>query len=257
MTEHVTIPASVEDAIAHLKGIDRLMTAKEWERAAIVAAHVATSTGQGARTELLSSEKLLTPNRFAEVGIVGLRSDVTIRRYVEAWQSTGRPRPKPGETVELPTEPFPPGENVLAAVKKNMKSVLTLLDDPEYVAKLVARMSDEAKSTVIEAIAKSKPQIESPAPTPPLPRPWSITDAKSKVLVAVESLIRDAIAAHPDGYGDSGESHAHDVGRYISELVAFCAWLLDPTLPYADPTVEHFDIAEGPLFVSDILGGMR
>ena len=102
----VTIPASVEEATEQLNGIHSLLTAREWERAAIVAAFA--KEGQAGRpTKSASAGRLLTPVQFAALGIHGLRSKDTVRRYVRAWASTGLPRPVSGEDVDLPTIDFP------------------------------------------------------------------------------------------------------------------------------------------------------
>ena len=96
-------------------------------------------------------------------------------------------------------------------------------------------MPQGALADLIEIIAKADDDTpRRPAHPTPLPA-WTITDGLSKVLVGVESLIRHAIAEHPQGFGESATSHADAVGRYIAELSAFRAWLLDPSTPLASP----------------------
>lgn len=86
----------------------RLVTGVEWERAAIVAAHVEARERAGRpSTETVKSDSFLTCERFAALGFSGLESHNTVRRYLRAWQSTGLPRPVPGELVTLPDAPFP------------------------------------------------------------------------------------------------------------------------------------------------------
>lgn len=107
----VLVPESLDAARDRLTRLDGLATASEWARAAIVATFVDESgSGQGGRTDLLLSSEKLTPNAFAALGIVGLKSDNTVRRYLRAWGD--RPRPTPGQYVDLPDDEFKvPGED--------------------------------------------------------------------------------------------------------------------------------------------------
>lgn len=98
-------PGFTVPTLDELQGMARLLTATDWERAAIVAAFVEVGEHGGDRTSKRTSA--LAPKEFAALGIAGLRSDNTVRRYADAWRSTGLPRPTPGEPVTLPTDPFP------------------------------------------------------------------------------------------------------------------------------------------------------
>jgi len=103
----VKIPRSVEEAETQLGILGALIHSREWERAAIVAAFVEVgSQGVGK----VSSD--LSPAEFAAKGIAGLRSKNTVQRYAEAWLSE-RPRPKPGEEIDLTGLPdWPPNLTV-------------------------------------------------------------------------------------------------------------------------------------------------
>ncbi len=108
MTETLLIPASLESATERLVSIDGLVTAKEWQRAAIVAAFVEPRSGEGRPLQsTVKSDSFLSPGQFAALNIAGLRSINTVRRYHDAWMRDGRQRPVPGEPVPLPDEPFP------------------------------------------------------------------------------------------------------------------------------------------------------
>lgn len=95
------IPSTVEGALSELTKTGRLLTATEWERAAIVSALVGPAPGQGSRSDLGSSTEVLTPESLAAHKIIGLRSDKTIRRYRDAWADSGRPFPSLDEDVSL------------------------------------------------------------------------------------------------------------------------------------------------------------
>lgn len=95
------IPSDVDD-------VRTLLTARAWERAAIVYAYVErrqghrTSTGSGGRYSV---------EAFAALGIAGLRSIDTVRRYLRAWERaielgwTGEV--SPGDHVQVPDAPWP------------------------------------------------------------------------------------------------------------------------------------------------------
>lgn len=142
------IPASIEDATRALSGIDALLTAKDWERAAIVAAFVEVGE-QHQNRHVERTSALLTPKGFAALGIAGLKSDNTVRRYVEAWASTGLPRPTPGEEVEMPTAAFPTVKTKAQDVAQQPGAVATALADPAFVAKVADRISEEAIAALV------------------------------------------------------------------------------------------------------------
>ena len=107
----ITIPATIQDAVFVLEGVGSLLSATKWGTAAIVYAFTREgSRGPGANPETLKSESLSLPD-FAALGIRGLKSDNSVRKYRGAWQwaiDKGWARfAKPSQTVELPTEPFP------------------------------------------------------------------------------------------------------------------------------------------------------
>lgn len=108
----ITIPESMSGVADVLDGLGRLVTARQWERAALV--YAATTPGSGGpRTP--SNGGQLSFRAFAELGIYGLRSATTVSAYAEAWQSAvddGYAEPSAlGGSVELPDPEehhFPP-----------------------------------------------------------------------------------------------------------------------------------------------------
>jgi len=105
----IKIPKTREAAIAELSGLGRLIQAKKWERAAIVAAFVDVGEqGVGVSQAGKVKSDLLSPAAFAALGITGLSSKNTVQHYVENWLES-RPRPEPGEEVNLDgLGPWPP-----------------------------------------------------------------------------------------------------------------------------------------------------
>lgn len=107
MSRTVEIPASIEEAKPVLNGLGRLLTATEWERAAIVAAFVEKGDPKTGRSNPRGNPRV-SYAAFAKLGIIGLRDDHTVARYETAWREhSGFRKPRPGQTVELPTKAFP------------------------------------------------------------------------------------------------------------------------------------------------------
>src|SRR5258708_17821329 len=119
-TRQITVPATIEAAGASLASLDGLVTAREWERAAIV--HAFTREG---RTVALSAfvrptisdticgfPQIVSLSEFAGLRIVGLRDVHTVAAYRAAWQTAvdqGKAiAATPGALVTMPDLPFPP-----------------------------------------------------------------------------------------------------------------------------------------------------
>lgn len=103
----VTIPSTLTEAQAQLEGLGRLINASAWERAAIVAAYVELSVGGRPSANVKRDPNLMTPVQFSELGIFGLRSHNSVRKYAEHWFKLGKGRPARGAEVELPEWEFP------------------------------------------------------------------------------------------------------------------------------------------------------
>lgn len=124
MSSNVRVPNSLDAAVEQLGSIGRVVTARNWERAAILATYVMPDAGSGGRAEARSSAHLVSAREFARKGIHGLRSENTVLRYVNAWLSE-RPRPEPGETVDLDgLSDWPPSENVARSIQGQRREAL-------------------------------------------------------------------------------------------------------------------------------------
>jgi hypothetical protein len=144
----VVIPATIAQAKKSLTGIDSLLTATEWERAAIVYAHT-TDESKGGRPSSKPGEKsssLLTISEFAALGIKGLLTRDTVRLYRNHWiAGGGKADIKPGDTVTLPTGKFPPGRTGTDG-----------FDSGEGMEKTVTRMVEKhGAEAVAGAVAKT------------------------------------------------------------------------------------------------------
>ncbi|MGW0245081.1 hypothetical protein ACWDYH_00425 [Nocardia goodfellowii] len=109
MIEHVSnlmnIPEDLESAVLGLKDLGELVTAAEWQRAALVFAF--TYEGRpGGRSTGQECAVALTMDEFSKLGLVGLSSRTTVRRYRQAWklaiQDGFATFVMPGDEIALP-----------------------------------------------------------------------------------------------------------------------------------------------------------
>lgn len=78
-----------------------------WHWAAIIAAHVDPSEGPGRPAVNGKSANYMSPGEFAGLGINGLSSPHTVRRYWRIWMDEHGSRPNVGEAVAIPDKKFP------------------------------------------------------------------------------------------------------------------------------------------------------
>lgn len=141
-TPKVTIPATVAEAADALGAIDRLLTSRAWERAAIVAAFV-TPSG-------------LTADEFAALGIRGLTTPATVRLYVERWLALGLGCPQPGEVLALPTAEWEPtrtgtdGHNSAEGAAATVRRIAER--HPDAIGNVLAGDPELAKRVVEQAV---------------------------------------------------------------------------------------------------------
>jgi len=106
----IQIPATADGAIAQLGSLGRLINARKWERAAIVASLIgpAPGAGPGRGNTGISPSFPHTATTLAALGMVGLRDPKQIRYYRDVWLRH-RAVPAFGESVDLANLPEWPG----------------------------------------------------------------------------------------------------------------------------------------------------
>jgi hypothetical protein len=131
------IPNSIEEAVKNLDGIGALLTAKQWERAAIVYAFTEPNGG-GPRTGGISRQ--LSIREFAELGITGLRDRSQIRLYRKAWEvamQDGAPDAKPGDVVDLPSLPWKEAFGEETPVVQERTARAFIRNNPDAIERIV------------------------------------------------------------------------------------------------------------------------
>src|SRR5262245_2691485 len=112
----IHIPATAEAAVTELGSLGRLINAKKWERAALVAALVGPPTGSGGdhggnqhgNWQTGNSRFAYTVKTLCELGIVGMKTDKTVAHHRDVW-CRQRPVPALGESIDLAGLPEWPG----------------------------------------------------------------------------------------------------------------------------------------------------
>ena len=109
ITHKGNIPETIADGKLIFDSLGDYTNASDWYRAAFVAAYV--KRGDAGRPfkdkiNLLSSQQI-TMTAFANKKIRGLSSRNAVQHYLEAWETTGKDTPVPGQVVNLPSHPFP------------------------------------------------------------------------------------------------------------------------------------------------------
>jgi hypothetical protein len=149
----VTIPRTIGAAGKQLAGIDKLLTASQWERAAIVWAFTAPSKGGRPSKTTAPNQGQFSFREFARQGIRGLTKDTAVAEYHRIWQNAidngDAPECEPGDDVVLPTIKWPgrqddAGQRRYAAV-----------DSPTALAAAVNKLPDHKRDAFTQDLTRT------------------------------------------------------------------------------------------------------
>ncbi len=153
----IQIPETIEEVKGRLGGIERLLTAKEWERAAIVYAWTYEPGSGRTIPGKMSDPTLYTVREFTNLGIQGLRGTNAVYRYRRAWEEAIRQHGvapvSPGDEAELPKAPFP--ENTDLAGNVNERSIVERVTADPELAKAVVRQAIESSPEVSKSVEEA------------------------------------------------------------------------------------------------------
>ena len=144
----MNIPETIEAATEQLEGLGALLQASEWERAAIVYAFTHVSELGGNQHSEGHNNKTLSMNEFAAKGIVGLKTDVTVRKYHLAWQDAidqnNAAMVTPGTSYILPIIDWPPeGRSARLSGASPKRAAQAIHEDKEYTKELIEQIPTE------------------------------------------------------------------------------------------------------------------
>jgi hypothetical protein len=118
------MPATIEEAVSQLDGLGALLTAKHWERAAIVF----TFAAPGRDGPRLGSSAQLSFREFSELESYGLKSHHSVEKYWQLWEEHGDTTIQPGSKVTLPTIKWPPeAKNLGSRMPKDLGTAVDRL----------------------------------------------------------------------------------------------------------------------------------
>lgn len=197
----IRIPSTLDGARERLAQIEGIVTAKGWERAAIVWAFAANNI-VGENTHKISFRE------FAALGIAGLQGHQAVAKYHDAWQAAidnGKANSvRPGEQIEVPDLPWPypsryeqehlTDENraaIEAAVGEAgpaVGSVARIIDQPSAVA--AAIRANDKLAVVAETALRDRDRTVSVSHIPkgePIPDP--VNPVQRDLWQAMEALL--------------------------------------------------------------------
>lgn len=170
-----------------IEGVKTLLTARKWDKAAIVWSYVQGQEGRGGDTRSTNGKSAIgkyTPSEFAALGIAGLRSHHTVREYWQRWQDaidSGHAQPvAPGDEIVAPDLDWPPtGHN--HGVDEGMREDATDEQKIKAAEKLIERLPEDAKSKIALGVLREK-HGEAPPPEKKQPK------EEKKPLIPVLSI---------------------------------------------------------------------
>lgn len=218
LTSLVRIPSTIEEALTSLDGIGQLLTAKGWERAAIVYALTSNQgAGRPSKEMVESSTNTLPIKVFAKKGITGLTTYDTIAALRKAWEEAGGDTDiSLGDEVTLPTVGFkdvyvPNSGRTNQAeavaedyIAKNPKVVAKAVRSSQAAADAIANDRKAAGAVVDRVVANAKKVSTAPASKPKAQAPMdpkmvlkSMTMDWGSVIADLDTLGR-LIEANPE-----------------------------------------------------------
>lgn len=226
--------------MADLGGLGALLRAKEWQRAAIVAAYVRLHDASG-RPPVMRNTAHYSTYGFAALGIAGLRSERTVQLYVERWLAEVGSHPKPGATVELPEADWPPtrtgtdGHNSPEGVADTVARITGRAGGTDQLAEAVAAQPEVAKR-VVERAVLADPQVA-------LHAERTAAESIERRVMADEAAPHRPDMVSPDARPTGADLAAHQGRRLIVsalERLREAAAVLHPVdLQLADHDAEY------------------
>lgn len=255
-TVRITIPSTIKGMIKQLNGLNVLLNAKGWERAAVVYAWTREGGVGGRPSAKPVKNDRFTPVEFAALGIHGLTSHNTVQKHRDAWANHPRTNKglKPGDDVILPDEDYPPtdsrtghfDERILTQVKNAKPEVRVavtkhLLADPAVTTRALISLPIEVTGAVLDAAEEVMDTHRLP------PQPTYVSMAGSSVYSDVTRHFAQAAREIEKAVRRLNEAITHGT-RFESEEFELLAMqpesVLDPELTIYRKTVAMVVVHE-------------
>lgn len=189
--------AELKDRLA---GLDKLLTAKRWERAAIIWAFT-VNEGKGRPEKMPENGHFpVTMTTFAGLKFAGLSKRDTVARYRDAWQDAiddGKAKEvHPGDEVELPDLPWPPQTD---HHRYNHPGVDELIKQADEDNVGVTKVLDIAENpSAMMAAIKASPEVRRAAVEAIREHPATMQEISKAAIVEHPDAMREAIIENED-----------------------------------------------------------
>ncbi len=191
----MNIPKTIKSAGTKLTKLGGIVTASEWERAAIVYAFTEVSATDGKHLPANSSR--MSVSEFAKLGFHGLKSKDTVRKYHQNWQAAidqGAAMPVgPGDPFVEPDLDYPIVERTAQQAGASVPRTSTALKEPKFVAEVVEEMD---VSDLIPIINAAQKKVDASTPTKKV-KPRDGLDTSVSAL-EMRVAVNDLKAAEPE-----------------------------------------------------------
>ncbi len=195
----MNIPKTIKSAEAKLTKLDGIVSASQWERAAIVYAFTEEGEVGGDPTtaaKVRSDLGVMSFREFAALGIVGLKSKNTVLKYHEAWQSAiddGEALPiAPGDAFNEPELDFPPAVRTSRQAGASVPRTSDALKDDNFIEEVVENME---VADLIPLINKAQKKVDASTPSKKVAKRDGLDTAVSALEMRV--AVNDLKAAEP------------------------------------------------------------
>lgn len=197
----VYLPKSAADAVTKLGQIGSLAAAREWERAALVAA-ICKPARRGRPAKKTGPKDSYNIDELRKVGIYGLRSRHAVQAYLNAWALSGLPVPELGTHLTLPDGDFPDFAELY----------------PDKAGQEPVPVAETAPDAPGEDDGDSDTAGDAPAPTgSPGPRP-ARRISLGVIAADLGQLSAEDITSDP-GNLDANLAHLHDIIATAEEIL--------------------------------------
>ena len=233
----MNIPKNIKSAGTRLTKLGGIVTASEWERAAIVYAFTEVSK-PGPKSSLNNERTTMSFVEFAKLGFVGLKSSNTVSKFHANWQAAvdaGEAMPVgPDDPFVEPDLEYPIVERTAQQAGASVPRTSTALKEAKFILEVVEEME---VSDLIPLINVAQKKVDASTPIKKV-KPRDGLDTAVSAL-EMRAIVDDLKAAEPDWSEDvrSGAISSeiakgiHTDLSIILELVniAFDGELTDPS----------------------------
>lgn len=166
----INIPTTIKEATAQLGGLDDLITAKEWTRAAIVYAFTYEGKNQYDSASRKSARHSISD--FTRLGVAGLTHHASVSAYRDAWKKAiadgDADDVKPGDRVVLPEKDWPgrsdtDGKRRYIEDNPNAISRAMSKKDELFVDTFTQNLDEGIAEQIVARIAEDRPDVAAAA----------------------------------------------------------------------------------------------